>query len=109
MPEPPNRMEHTLAVPVTLSPVNNTDQPVTANYTRVAVAQGIAYLDFGFIEPAALGALVRGARESNAAPKCLEGRLVVRVAVPLDVLLRLEQQLHQVLVGLRGKRETKAP
>jgi hypothetical protein len=37
-------------------------------------------------------------------PKSLEGRLAVRVALPLDGLLRLQQQLQQVVAGLRGQR-----
>ena len=96
------RKKKVVALNVKLSPVGNSDQPVAANYTTVGVAQGIAYLDFGFLEPGALGALARSAREGKEMPKSLEGRLAVRVALPLDVLLRLEQQLHQVLVGLRS-------
>lgn len=107
MPEQLNRMEQTLAVPVKLSPVNHSDQPVSANYTTVNIAQGIAYVDFGFIEPTALGALVREAKEGKATQKSLEGKLVVRLAMGLDVLQRLQQQLQQVLVGLRGRNETK--
>lgn len=39
------------AVTVQLKPVEQSDQPIMANFTAIAVAQGIAYLDFGFIEP----------------------------------------------------------
>jgi len=87
---------------VKLTPVNQSDQPVSANYSTVGVAQGIAYLDFGFLEPAALGALARSVREGKEVPKSLDGKLVVRVALPLDVLQRLQQQLQQVVAGLRG-------
>jgi len=65
------------------------------------VAQGIAYLDFGFIEPAALAAVVREAQQGKAMPKSLEGTLVRRVALPLEALLRLQQQVQQVVQGLR--------
>ena len=40
-------------------------------------------------------------------PEKLEGKLVVRVAMGLDVLQRLDQQLQQVLVGLRGVKTAK--
>jgi len=91
---------HTLAV--RLLPVNQSDQPVSANHTAVSVAQGIAYLDFGFIEPNVLAILVRTAQEGKAMPEKVDGKLAVRVAMGLDVLQRLDQQLQQVLQGLRG-------
>ena len=96
------RNEKVVALNVKLSPVGNADQPVSANYTTVGVAQGIAYVDFGFLEPSALGALARSVREGKEVPKSLDGKLVVRVALPLDVLQRLQQQLQQVVAGLRG-------
>ena len=99
MPEP---HEKVVALNVKLTPVSNSDQPVSANYSTVGVAQGIAYLDFGFIEPAVLGSVVRAAQEGIAVQKDLAGKLVVRVALPLDVLQRLQGQLQQVLGGLRG-------
>jgi len=101
------RNEKVVTLNVKLTPVNQSDQPVSANYSTVGVAQGIAYLDFGFLEPAALGALARSAREGKEMPKSLEGRLAVRVALPLDVLQRLQQQLQQVVTGLRGERGAK--
>ena len=98
----PERNEKVVALNVKLTPVSQSDQPVSANYTTVGVAQGIAYVDFGFLEPSALGALARSVREGKEVPKSLDGKLVVRVALPLDVLQRLQQQLQQVVAGLRG-------
>jgi hypothetical protein len=37
----------------------------------------------------------------------LEGALVTRVAMGVDVLARLHQQIQQVLVGLRDARKAK--
>ncbi|MGH7167481.1 MAG: hypothetical protein ACREII_03015 [Nitrospiraceae bacterium] len=96
------RNEKLVTLNVKLSPVGTSDQPVSANYTTVGVAQGIAYVDFGFIEPGALGTLAREVRQGKEIPRSLDGKLVVRVALPLDALLRLQQQLQQVVVGLRG-------
>ncbi len=101
------RNENVVALNVKLMPVENSDQPVSVNYTTVGVAQGIAYLDFGFIEPAVLAMLARTARDGKAIPESLDGKLVVRMAMGLDVLQRLHQQLQQVLVGMRGKRDVK--
>ena len=65
-------------------------------------------MDFGFIEPALLGAIANSAKNGQAAPKGIEGQLVTRVAMGVDVLARLHQQIQQVLVGLRDARQRKA-
>lgn len=43
------------------------------------LSQRIAYLDFGFIEPALLAAIAKTAKDGQAAPKGLDGHLVTRV------------------------------
>ena len=86
---------------VRLKPSESSAHPCATNYTNVGVAQGIAYLDFGFIEPTLLAAFAKTAKDGHAAPKGLEGTLVTRVAMSVDVLARLHQQIQQVLVGLR--------
>jgi len=68
------------------------------------VVQGIAYVDFGFIEATLLAAIARTAKDGQVAPKGLEGTLVTRVAMGVDVLARLHQQIQQVLVNLRDAR-----
>jgi hypothetical protein len=70
------------------------------------VAQGIAYLDFGFIEPTLMATVFCSAQNGGHVPKNLEGTLAARVAMPLEVALPLRQQLQQVLAGFR--RETTA-
>lgn len=90
-----------LAFHVRLKPNDSASHPRTANYTSVRVAQGIAYLDFGFIEPALLGAIAKPARDGQTA-KAIEGQLVSRVAMGTDVLAWLHQQLQQVLLSLRA-------
>ena len=98
----------TLALNIRLKPSETSAHPRATNYTNVGVAQGIAYLDFGFIEPALLGAIARTAKDGQAAPKAIDGQLVTRVAMGVDVLARLHQQIQQVLVGLRDARQPKA-
>jgi hypothetical protein len=90
---------------VRLKPVDDSNLPHNANYTNVGVAQGIAYVDFGFIEPALLGAIAKTAKDGQAAPKAIDGQLVTRVAVGVDVLARLHQQIQQVLIGMRDARQ----
>ena len=99
--------DKTISLNVRLKPSESSAHPRATNYTNVGVAQGIAYLDFGFIEPALLGAIAKTAKDGQAAPKGLEGALVTRVAMGVDVLARLHQQIQQVLVSLRKARQPK--
>lgn len=92
----------TIALNVRLKPSESSAHPRAANYTSVGVAQGIAYLDFSFIEPTLLAAIAKAAKNGQAAPKGLDGHLVTRVAMDVSSLCRLQQQIQQVLVGLRA-------
>jgi len=69
------------------------------------LAQRIAYLDFGFIEPTLLAAIAKTVKDGQAAPKRIEGALVTRVAMGVDVIARLHQQIQKLLVGLRDARQ----
>ena len=97
----------TIALNVRLKPSESSAHPRAANYTNVSIAQGIAYLDFGFIEPALLAAIAKTAKDGQAAPKGLDGHLVTRVAMDAGALTRLQQQIQQVLVGLRVTQKPK--
>lgn len=74
-----------IAFNVRLMPVDHSNLPHSANYSHVGLAQGIAYLDFSFIGPALLGAIMQTAKEGQPAPKAIEGQLVTRVAMGVDV------------------------
>jgi len=99
--------DKTIALNVRLKPSDASAHPHATNYTNVGVAQGIAYVDFGFIEPGLLAAIAKTAKDGQAAPKGLEGALVTRVAMGVDVLARLHQQIQQLLIGLRDARQPK--
>lgn len=99
--------DRTIALNVRLKPSESFAHPRATNYTNVAVAQGIAYLDFGFIEPTLLAAIAKTAKDGQAAPKGLEGHLVTRVVMGVDVLARLHQQIQQVLIGIQSSRQSK--
>ena len=100
--------EKTIALNVRLKRSESSGHPRATNYTNVGVTQGIAYVDFGFIEPTLLAAIAKTSKDGQAAPKGLEGALVTRVAMGVDVLARLHQQIQQVLIGLRDARQSKA-
>lgn len=72
-----------------------------SNFATVAVAQGIAYLDFGFIEPALLAKVMVDSQNGQALPGQVEGKLVARVSLGLDVMARLQHQMQQVFVNMR--------
>jgi hypothetical protein len=97
--------DQTIAMNVRLKPSESSAHPRATNYTNVGVAQGIAYL--GFIEPTLLAAITKTTKDGQAAPKGLDATLVTRVAMSVDVLARLHQQIQQVLVGLRDARQPK--
>jgi hypothetical protein len=99
--------DKTIALNVRLKPSESSAHPRATNYTNVGVAQGIAYLDFGFIEPRLLAAIAKTTKDGQSVPKGLDGTLVTRVAMGIDILTRLHQQIQQVLVGLRDARQPK--
>jgi hypothetical protein len=99
--------DKTVALNVRLKPSESSAHPRATNYTNVGVAQGIAYLDFGFIEPTVLAAIAKTAKDGQAAPKGLDGALVTRMAMGVDVLAQLHQQIQHVLVSMRNARGAK--
>lgn len=96
-----------IALNVRLKSSESSAHPRAANYTNVGIAQGIAYLDFGFVEPALLAAIAKTAKDSQAAPKGLDGHLVTRVAMDIGSLARLQQQIQQVMGSLRSAKPGK--
>jgi hypothetical protein len=71
-------IDQTIALNVRLKPSESSAHPRVMDYMNVGTAQGIAYVDFGFIEPAMLAAIVKTAKNGQAAPKGLDGSLVTR-------------------------------
>ena len=96
-----------VAVTVQLKPVNNSDQPLSVNYTGCSVTPGIVYLDFGFVEPALLTALSRNVRAGQPVPPTVEGKLAVRVGLGYDALHNLYRQLDRMIRGLNGRIQDK--
>ena len=92
--------DQTIALNVRLKPGEPSTHPLATNYTNVGVAQGIVYLDFGFIEPALMGAIAKTAKDGQAAPKAIDGQLVTRMAMGVDVLARLHQQMQRILISM---------
>ena len=89
---------------IRLAPVDNSDQPVVANYTALNISPGMVFVDFGFLEPGMLAALPRVAKEGGKLPERLNGKLAVRVAMGYDALSNLHQQLGRVLASVNQQR-----
>jgi len=60
--------DQTIALNVRLKPSESSAHPRVTNYTNVGAAQGIAYFDFGFIEPTLLAAIAKPAKNGQAGP-----------------------------------------
>jgi len=86
---------------IRLAPVDGSDQPVFANVCTVNVSPGVAFIDFGFLEPGMLSALPRVAKAGGKLPERIDGKLAVRVALGVDALASLHQQLGRVLAAAR--------
>ena len=93
---------------LTLAPSEGSEQPVLANVSRVSLAPGLAYIDFGFIEPGVVAALTRAARSGEKMPAAINGRLAVRVAMGLDTLSQLQAQLAGAIRDLRASMQAAA-
>src|SRR3954471_1516413 len=91
----------TIGLGVRLVPAGDSDQPRVANYTALTLAPGMAFIDFGFFEPAMLAALPRVAQQGGKLPESINGRLATRVAMSYDTLTNLQQQLASALQGLK--------
>lgn len=96
--------ETTTVLNVRLNPSDSSAHPRATNYTTVGMVQGIAYLDFGFLEPALLASVAKATNEGQATPKRVDGHLVSRVTMDVNALAHLYQQIRQVLVGVQAAR-----
>ena len=101
--------DKTVALNIRLAPVDNSDQPLLANFTRLHGAPGMVFVDFGFFEPSALSALSQLARTGGKIPETLAGKLAVRVALGYDAVAGLHQQLGQVMEGMKAQQAAKPP
>ena len=61
--------DQTVTLNVRLKPSEPSAHPRATNYTNIGVAQGIAYLDFGFIEPTLLAAVAKTAKVGRLAKR----------------------------------------
>jgi hypothetical protein len=95
--------QHQFQLNIRLQPVEHSDQPVFANFSFVQGAQGMLFLDFGFLEPSVMPSVARLARDGGKLPEMVNGKLAARVVLGLDAAAQLAQQLEQHLRGLKAQ------
>lgn len=98
---PKQNGDKSVAVNVRLKSIGDADQPTLANYSQASLAQGLAYIDFGFLEPGLIAAVTERAQRGETMPQQVLGTRAVRVALPFDALIRLHQQLQQIVATLQ--------
>jgi hypothetical protein len=76
--------------------------PKFANYSQVGVANNIAYVDFGFVEPASVAQAARNQGTEKEKPRALEGTAVTRVAMGLRELQQLHHQIDRIMTTLKS-------
>ena len=92
-----------------LRAVDQSDRAIVANVTGVHMGSGLAFIDFGFIEQAALTEITRAARSGEQKNPVLDGRLECRLALSLGDLAQLGRQIEQVVAATNHARSPAQP
>ncbi|MCB1941126.1 MAG: hypothetical protein H6942_15350 [Candidatus Accumulibacter sp.] len=86
-----------VSVTVRLQPVEHSHQPIFSNFTTVQTGTGVVFVDFGFLEPQTMAHLARLGQPGVKIPEAIEGRLACRMALGLDTVANLANQLNHLL------------
>ncbi len=84
-------------IKINLVLTGDVDGAISTNCSLINIAQGTVYIDFGFVEPKVYVELSRKLKSGESLPDSLEGRLMVRVAMSPQALLKLKEQIEEVL------------
>lgn len=93
--------EHRVQVGIRLQPGDRPESPQFSNFSVVQGAQGMVFIDFGFLEPNALPSVIRLAQSGGKVPEAINGRLAARIVLGPDTAAQLVQQLEQHLRSIR--------
>jgi hypothetical protein len=92
-----------------LRAVDQSDRAILSNITGVHLGSGFAFVDFGFIEQAALSEATRAARAEEQKNPVIDGRLECRIAMGIGDLAQLARQIEQVISAANKARNTHQP
>jgi len=84
-------------IPVRMNSSGNQVSPVLANLTSVSIAQGLAHVEFVFVEPSVFASIAQGREQGGPLPQEVPGVLATRVALPLEAAIHLQRQLTRLL------------
>lgn len=94
---------HALQVGVRLRAVDHSDRAIVANISAVQPGSGMVFIDFGFIEQHAIAALGKHALNGEKTPEVLDARLECRIAMSMENLAQLAQQLNQLFASVKPR------
>ncbi|EXI63730.1 MAG: hypothetical protein AW08_03905 [Candidatus Accumulibacter adjunctus] len=86
-----------VTVAVRMQPVEHSQQPVFSNFTTVQAGSGVVFIDFGFFEPQTLAYLSRLGQPGVKVPEAIDGTLACRMALSIETVANLANQLNQLL------------
>lgn len=86
-----------LRVGVRFHPASQAEQRLYSNFTLVHRDKGAVFIDFGFVEPAGLNAVLQAAQAGNKAPEEISGQLACKLALSIEAAAQLATQLNQLL------------
>lgn len=97
-----------LRVGVRFHPATVAEQRLFSNFTLVQREKGTVFVDFGFVDPSGLNAVLHAAQAGNKTPEEIGGQLACRVALSIEAAAQLTMQLNQLLRAAQQQR-TQAP
>ena len=95
--KPAQAAAQSVSVAVRLQPVEHSQQPIFSNFATVQAGTGIVFIDFGFLEPQTMAHLARLGQPGVSVPEANGGTLACRMALSLDTVANLANQLNQLL------------
>lgn len=90
-----------LRVGVRFHPAAPAEQRLYSNFTLVQREKGTVFVDFGFVEPAGLNAVLQAAQAGNKAPEEISGQLACKMALSIEAAAQLAMQLNQLLQAMQ--------
>ena len=96
--------EHIMALDTHVEP-DQSGQPILGNYSLVMVSDEIVNLDFGYLDPSVLNAVISQDESGRELP-LIEGQLTARITLTFEALQALYRQLEQVINDETHEKET---
>ncbi len=94
---------HAVKVNIKMQQGEHTGQPIYSNITSVQGGQGVALVDFGFLDPQTINALNQMAKSGGQTQnQTVNARMSCRLALSVEAANQLTRQLTQLLQNGRN-------